>query len=160
MESTGKVSSLLPSFGLYFAPRFSPDGKRLALAVGPPGAGDIQVYDWQRDTTTPLTFTHTNLFPVWTPDGQHIVFRSQAPGRFSLRWIRADGAGEEQPLLEGKDSVVAYSLSADGKLLDFLGSRVDPLLGLWTLPLDVSDPEHPKPGKPLFLRTTREEVEP
>ena len=32
---------------------------------------------------------------------------------------------------------------------------------LWTLPLDVSDPEHPKPGKPeLFLGTPFNEQEP
>jgi Tol biopolymer transport system component len=60
MESTGKLQPLLPSPGLYFAPRLSPDGKRLALAVGAAGAGDIQVYDWQRDTMTRLTFTQTN----------------------------------------------------------------------------------------------------
>ncbi len=31
---------------------------------------------------------------------------------------------------------------------------MDTGLDLWTLPLDVTDPEHPKPGKPeLFLRT-------
>jgi WD40-like Beta Propeller Repeat len=41
-----------------------------------------------------------------------------------------------------------------------MGSGVDTRFGLWTLPLDVSDPEHPKPGKPLFLRTPFEEVEP
>src|ERR1700674_2151806 len=161
MESTGKVSSLLPSFGLYFAPRFSPDGKRLALAVGPPGAGDIQVYDWQRDTTTPLTFTHTNLFPVWTPDGRHIVFRSQAAGRFSLRWIRADGAGEAQPLLEGASNMAPYSFSPDAKRLAFAESGMDTAFHLWTLPLDISDPERPKPGKPeLFLRTPFDEAEP
>ena len=55
---------------------------------------------------TRLTFAQakgsTNVFPVWTPDGKHIAFRSQSPGANSLRWIRADGAGEAQPLLESK----------------------------------------------------------
>src|ERR1700674_5390226 len=100
MDSTGKTQSLLATPGLYFNPRFSPDGKRLALTVGPYERGDIQVYDWQRDTMTRLTFTQANLFPIWTPDGKHIVFRSKAPGHFSLWWIRADGAGETRPLLE------------------------------------------------------------
>src|SRR5882672_10343817 len=37
----------------------------------------------------------------------------------------------------------------------------DTLFDLWTLPLDVSDPEHPGPGKPeLFLRTPFDEYEP
>src|ERR1700680_3963088 len=64
MDSTGKPQPLLAAPGQYYMPRFSPDGKRLALAVGAPGAGDIQVYDWQRDTMTRLTFTQTNLSPV------------------------------------------------------------------------------------------------
>ncbi len=122
--------------------------------------GDIQVYDWQRDTMTRLTFTQRNLAPVWTPDGKHIVFRSQAAGRFSLWWIRADGAGEAQPLLESKDVVVPYSVSPDGQRLAFFdrGVGVDTAFDLWTLHLDVSDPEHPKPGKPeLFLRTSSQE---
>jgi len=159
MESTGKTQPLLAAPGLHFAPRFSPDGKRLALAVGPPGAGDIQIYDWQRDTMTPLTFTHTNLFPVWTPDGKHIVFVSRPPN--SLRWIRADGAGEAQPLLESKGELRPYSFSPDGRSLAFAEMSVDTGFDLWTLPLDMSDPEHPKPGKPeLFLRTPSDEQEP
>ena len=117
MDSTGKTQPLLAAPGLYYNPRFSPDGKRLALAVGPFQRGDIQVYDWQRDTMTRLTFTQKNLAPVWTPDGKHIVFRSQAAGRFSMRWIRADGAGEAQTLLESKDVVVPYSVSPDGQRL-------------------------------------------
>jgi serine/threonine-protein kinase len=161
MESTGKVSSLLPSFGLYFAPRFSPDGKRLALAVGPPGAGDIQVYDWQRDTMTRLTFTQRNVYPVWTPDGKHIAFQSQSGPASSIRWIRADGAGESQLLLESKGALKPYSFSPDAKRLAFAESGMDTAFHLWTLPLDISDPERPKPGKPeLFLRTPFNEAEP
>jgi Tol biopolymer transport system component len=160
MDSTGKTQPLLATPGLYFNPRFSPDGKRLALAVGPFTRGDIQLYDWQRDTMTRLTFAQRALAPVWTPDGRHIVFYSQAPGRFSLRWIRADGAGEPQPLLERKDNVFPYSFSADGKRLAFAEFGADAGWDLWTLPLDVSDPEHPKPGKPeLFLRTPFAEAE-
>ena len=162
-DSTGKAQPLLAAPGLYYNPRFSPDGKRLALAVGPFQRGDIQVYDWQRDAMTRLTFTQRNLAPVWTPDGKYIVFRSQASGRFSLWWIRADGAGEAQPLLEGKNSVVPYSFSPDGQRLAFSQRSVDTPtpFDLWTLPLDVSDPEHPKPGKPeLFLHTPFDGFEP
>jgi Tol biopolymer transport system component len=43
----------------------------------------------------------------------------------------------------------------------FAEEGVDTSFDLWTLPLDVSDPEHPKPGKPeLFLRTPFDEREP
>jgi len=161
MESTGKMDPLLPSPGLYFAPRFSPDGKRLALAVGAPGAGDIQIYDWQRDTMTRLTFTQGNLFPVWTPDGRHIAFGSLNAGTYSVRWIRADGAGEQQTLLQSKGAQRPHSFSPDGKRLAFTEVGGDTGFDLWTLPLDLSEPEHPQPGKPeLFLRTPFNEMEP
>jgi Tol biopolymer transport system component/predicted Ser/Thr protein kinase len=161
MDSTGKTQPLPALPGQYHNPRFSPDGKRLALAVGPYARGDIQVYDWQRDTMTRVTFTRAGVMPVWTPDGKHIVFRSQAAGRFSLWWIRADGAGESQLLLESKGIVKPSSFSPDGKRLAFEEQAVDTGWDLWTLPLDVSDPEHPKPGKPeLFLGTPFNENEP
>jgi Tol biopolymer transport system component/predicted Ser/Thr protein kinase len=171
MDSSGKTQPLPAAPGLYFTPRFSPDGKRLALtlaltvgAVGLFNLGDIHVYDWQRDRMTRLTFTQANTFPVWTPDGKHIVFRSQALGaraRFSLHWIRADGAGEAQPLLESKGTLIPYSFSPDGQRLAFAEFAEDTSFDIWTLPLDVNDPEHPKPGKPeLFLRTPFDDREP
>ena len=52
-------------------PRLSPDGNRLALSV----AGDLFVHDLQRGMATRLTFDAAlNRRPVWTPDGQHIIY--------------------------------------------------------------------------------------
>jgi Tol biopolymer transport system component len=161
MDSSGKTQPLPAAPGPYYNPRFSPDGRRLALSVGPPGGGDIQLYDWQRDKMSRLTFTQRNLYAIWTPDGKHIAFVSQSPGANSMRWIRADGAGEAQPLLDSKFELRPYSFSPDGKRLAFAEMGVDTGFDLWTLPLDVSDPEHAKPGKPeLFLRTPLDEREP
>ena len=162
MDSSGKTQPLLATPGRYFFPRFSPDGKRLALTVGPQqGIGDIQVYDWQRDIMTRLTFTQVNFRAVWTPDGKQIAFGSHSPGASSIRLIRADGAGEAQLLLESKGDPDPHSFSPDGKRLAFAEVGANTGDDLWTLPLDVSDPEHPKPGKQeLFLRTPFDEVEP
>ena len=161
MDSTGKTKPLLATPGPYYAPRFSPDGTRLALAMGPLGSGDVQVYDWQRDTMTRLTFTQKNIRQVWTPNGKQIAFSSRSPGASSIRLIRADGAGEAQLLLESKGDLDPYSFSPDGKRLAFAERRVDTAFDLWMLALDLSNTEHPKPGKPeLFLRTPFTKVEP
>src|SRR6202165_668547 len=110
---------------------------------------------------TGLAFTQANLFPVWTPDGKHIAFLSHPHGGNSIRWIRADGAGEAQLLLESKGELRPYSFSPDGQRLAFAEVGMDTGFDLWTLPLDASDPEHPKPGKPeLFLRTRFNEQDP
>jgi hypothetical protein len=57
-------------------------------------------------------------------------------------------------LLESKAVLGPYSFSPDGKRLAFAQRGEGTEWGLWTLPLDLSDPDHPKPGKPEnFLRT-------
>src|SRR6266851_3778819 len=156
LDSTGKTEPLLATPGAYFTPRLSPDGKRLAVSVN---LNAIGVYDSQRDTMTPLTFKpQFILYPVWTPDGKHIVFAAAAGADTTLQWVRSDGAGESQPLLESKTDLRPYSFSPDGKRLAFAESRAETGYDLWTLPLDLSDPEHPKAGEPeAFLRTAFEE---
>jgi Tol biopolymer transport system component len=152
LDSAGKIQPLLAAPGVYYEPRLSPDGKRLAFSSGT----DIEIYDWGRETRTRLTFATqaVNNCPVWTPDGKHIVFVSEGTGKFSLQWIRADGAGEAQPLLESKNRLGPYSFSPDGKRVAFSEEDAETGADLWTLPLDTGDAEHPKPGKPeLFLRT-------
>jgi hypothetical protein len=76
----------------------------------------------------------------------------RSPGANSIQWIRADGDGEAQLLLESKSPLYPHSVSPEGQRRAFTQSAMDSGLDLWTLPLDVSDPEHSKPGKPeLFL---------
>jgi hypothetical protein len=144
----------------YFTPRFSPDGKR--LAVGLEGKGvDLYVYDFQTDVLSRLTFFGELAYaPVWTPDGKHIVLLLARGDSQSLLWIRSDGAGMAQTLLEGKASVEPHSISPDGRHVAYQQSSK---MGFetWTLPLDLTDPDHPKPGKPEpFAQTAANEVQP
>jgi serine/threonine-protein kinase len=158
LDSSGKTQDLVTAPVALGYPRFSPDGRRLAFVTGV-GGFNIQVYDLARGTMTQLTFA--SLSPVWTPDGKHIAFLTQNSSGFHIQWIRADGAGEAQTLLESKAEVRAYSFSPDGRRLAFTEAATETNYDLWTLPLDTTDPEHPKPGKPeLFLRTPASEFEP
>jgi Tol biopolymer transport system component len=152
LNSSGKIQPLLTTPGAYYFPRISPDGQRLAFAVNSKGS-DIFVYDWRRETTTRLTLDGHSYGPVWHPDGKHIVFRSSSAG-FSLSWVRSDGAGEPQRLLESQHNLLPYSFSPNGQRLAY--QEISPGTGfdIWTLPLNITDPNHPEPGKPeLFLRT-------
>jgi serine/threonine-protein kinase len=86
---------------------------------------------------------------------------SEGSSKSTLQWIRADGAGETQLLLESKNRLYPYSFSLDGKRVAFSEQNAGTGSDLWTLPLDTSDPEHPKAGKPeLFLRTPFSEETP
>jgi serine/threonine-protein kinase len=154
LDSSGKTEPLLAAPGAYGDPRFSPDGQRLAVINGP-GNYDIFVYDLKRETMARLTFAAQDVkHPVWTPDGKHIAFSA----RGGIFWIRSDGGGEKQRLIESKGQLFSDSFSPDGRRLAY--SELNPKTGadLWTIPLDLSDPDHPKPGKPEpFLQTPGQE---
>jgi hypothetical protein len=96
---------------------------------------------------------------VWAPDGKHLIFQSASNG-FTFSWIRSDGAGEPQRLLKQASVVSPWDFSATGQLA-YLERNPETGLDIWTLPLDLSDPDHPKPGEPEpFLRTPRDESVP
>ena len=161
----GKIAPLLAKPAMYYSPRLSPDGRRLAVAVDAGKGMDIVVHDFERDTTSPVTFNaETNADPVWTSDGSHLVFRSLATNSWHLWWIRADGAGGPQPLLAKAGEVgdlSAGAMSHDNRRLIY--SRTDPVTAgdLWIIPVDPSDPDRPKVGQPeLFLRTSANETRP
>jgi Tol biopolymer transport system component len=160
VDSTGKTELLQAPIGLYLTPRFSPDGKRLAFSLASGKSEDIWVKDLDRDTLSHLSFLGgTNRFPVWTPDGKNIVFKSTDPAAPGLYWIRSDGSGEAHRLTGGKSQESPYSISPDGKRLAFhqdggnSGSQ-----DIFTASIE-SDSGHPKLGKAeLFLGTPSLEI--
>jgi Tol biopolymer transport system component len=162
MDSSGKTEPLLSTPKPYYTPRLSPDGRKLAVSDGGIMRGNIFIYDLQRDKMTPLTFDSQGHFsPVWTPDGMHVVYRSHytASGEYALEWNRADGSGQPQRLLTSKTALLPYSISPDGRHVVYITENAG--YDIWTLPIDSSDPEHPKAGKPEPLVTTpANELEP
>jgi serine/threonine-protein kinase len=146
--------------GAYFTPRYSPDGRRLALAMETNGV-DTYSYDFASDVLTRLTFSGGLAYhPVWMPDGKHIVVQSSDRGNHAFLWVRADGAGGARTLLQSKDGIQPESVSPDGRYLayqQFTHSNFDS----WIVPLDLSDPEHPKAGEPqAFAQTAANEIQP
>ena len=71
-----------------------------------------------RITTDPAT---DGPDPVWTPDGERVVFQSDRDGALGLYWRAADGTGEVERLMtiEDVNTVRPTSLSPDGAHLLF-----------------------------------------
>ncbi len=118
---------------------------------------DVYVYDWRHDTMPRLTFNGaTNIEAEWSPDGKHLVYDSDD----GLWWVRADGGGEPQLLLESKGvNRTMDGFSPDGKRVSYSIAVPDRKQDVYTLPLDLTDPEHPKAGKPeVFLRSPAQET--
>jgi len=123
-------------------------------------SSDIYVYELERGTMTRLTFGGLSQLPVWTPDGKHIVFASSANG-LGIGWIRSDGSGEPQRLLTTQNNIVPWSVSPDGRHLAYFETNPETANDIWTVTLDTSDADHPKPGKPEpFLATPSNEYVP
>jgi serine/threonine-protein kinase len=74
-----------------------------------------------------------------------------------IYWIRSDGAGEPQRLFEG-ENLTPRSFSPDGKRLTY--SRGGPDFGIWTVALDLTDPERPKAGKPEQFLASKTALQP
>jgi serine/threonine-protein kinase len=146
LDRAGKTETALAKPAIYSQLRLSPDGRRLALVINSKGT-DIFAYDWQRDAMTRITFDGHSTYPVWSPDGKHIAYVSTAGGS-GISWVRSDGAGEPQRLIQGSNTYYPWSFSPDGRRLAYHLSYAEPGDDLWTLPLDITDPDRPKAGKP------------
>jgi serine/threonine-protein kinase len=157
LDSSGRTQPFRAQAAeLFGPPRFSPDGKRLALSKSEAGNTDVWVYEWERDTMTRLTSeAGADYYPAWSPDGQHIAFSSRrGGGAVNLYWMRTDGSGDVVRLTNSKNSQYTFSFSPDGTRLAFTELDAKTNWDLWTLPLEDVASGHPKAGKPEpFLQT-------
>ena len=99
--------------------RLSPNGRRVALTIGPPGQGQIWVYDLTGAAqSTRLTFKDHNLFATWSPDGKQIAFLSRTGETNHLLVIPSDGStAQAEPLLSGDVTGTPSAWSPDGTFL-------------------------------------------
>jgi serine/threonine-protein kinase len=156
MDPTSEKAEVLPLPPTVYVggARASPDGTRIVVRIAEGPATYISVYELVTQRMTRLTFKGVIPgTPVWAPDGRHLafpLFSSDFAGP-GIYWIRADGAGEPQRLLEGLN--IPSSFSPDGKRLLYFSGPVTgkPDSEISILPLDLSDAEHPRPGKPESL---------
>lgn len=108
---------LIREVNQYANPRYSPDGRRVALSVRMQNATHIWVYDIASNTFTRLTSEGTNVRPEWSPDGTRVVFRSERAGKSAIWWQRADGSRPAELLYEPDVDVFEALISPDGKWL-------------------------------------------
>ena len=99
--------------------RLAPDGNRAAVVVvDGDGSQDVLVYDLVRDIPTRFTFDPArDDHPVWSPDGERVVFASARGGNLNLFWKAADGTGEAERLTTSEVDQFSSSWSPDGTAL-------------------------------------------
>ncbi|MCG6986940.1 MAG: protein kinase [Gemmatimonadetes bacterium] len=119
VDLQGHFTPLLSKPEAYAYPRLSPNGKRIAVAVGTEGRSDILLYDLASGTPTRITNAGTqNDRPEWTPDGRRVLYRSDRTGRSAIWWQPADQSAPAAPLLASEShNFYEGVITPDGKTL-------------------------------------------
>ena len=100
VDARGVARALASEARTYAYPRFSPDGRKIAVGIGAGNRSDVWIFDIASSTPTRLTTAGTvNERPEWTPDGRRVLYRSDADGRSSIWWRAADLSAPPAPLL-------------------------------------------------------------
>ena len=152
-DHDGTNLGTLGAKGSYTDPRFSPDGKLLALTIPDPESGnrDIWILELASGSLTRFTTNPANDWqPVWSPDGKYLAFASDRTPHSSIYRKAVNGDGEEELLVPGGSTGGAFTTdwSHDGRLLAYELDTLDAKEDMWLLPL-VGD------RKPQPFLTTR-----
>jgi uncharacterized protein YjdB len=138
-------------------PAFSADGSRIAYVSTSPG--NAEIYVMNADGTSPTRLTNepsVDGHPVFTPDGQTILFQSaRTAGKQQIWAVNVDGSGLTQLT---RDSVsFAPAVSPDGQTVAYVSIR-NKNYDIWLMSRDGSNqrPFTPTPqvkeSEPRFLR--------
>ena len=126
VDHDGQEEFLDVSAAAYDRPRVSPEGTRVAAEIDEGGTSSIWTADAIRGTLSRVTSEAANDgSPVWTPDGQQVVFTSDRDGELGFFRKSADGTGEVERLatMEGAGILRAYGWSPDRNSLVFNMNR-------------------------------------
>ena len=137
VSRSGQTTPLTPDRKAFANPRFSPDGRRVAIDIADPVSSgrDVWALDVEQRVWSRLTTNGISNRPMWMPDGRRVVYSSND----DLWWIAADGSGRPGSLLVAPGSRFAGGVSPDGRtiVLQETGSASSGIraLALDTLPV-------------------------
>jgi serine/threonine-protein kinase len=82
----------------YHSPRFSPDGRLIALDNTGSDGRDVWVFDREQQQLTRSSFDRDGHDPEWSHDGKHILYLSQRSGTLGVFRVRPGGGGKSDSL--------------------------------------------------------------
>ena len=159
----GKTTALRATPANWSGVQIAPDGHRLAFALADAANFDVWTYDAARDALTRLTFDPgLDSNPVWTPDGQRLVYSAVNGGTAqNLYWQRADGGGDATRLTTSSYVQSPGSWHPSGRFLAFEEIRPQTGSNLLILPVEGDEASGWKPGTPtVFLNAPFNERQP
>ena len=136
-------------------PEISPDGRRVAAECPEPGVSSRDLWVLNATPARPArlaTDTADDSDPLWSPDGNWIVFSRGRPGTRDLYRLPSSGAGQAERLLETPRTKYPNSWSRDRRFILFTSREEETGWDIWVLPSDG-------PAEPV-VRTSAAEIEP
>jgi dipeptidyl aminopeptidase/acylaminoacyl peptidase len=163
VNRAGQTQGSGASAGVYDEMALSPDDKRVAFARPGQSGTDVWLTDLDRRITSRFTFRPLiNNVPIWSPDGQQIVFASARDGLLDLYRRASDASSPDELLLKLNAQPILFpsDWSADGRFLTYYRTDPKTQLDIWTLslgidrrPIGAGHPESAEGGKPVpFLQ--------
>jgi Tol biopolymer transport system component len=142
VDREGRSKGSLAEPGKYSQLALSPDGRRVAVEIADgDGRYDIWLIDVARGVPSRLTTDPGDeREPVWSPDGQELLFTSDAGGDQNILRKRLQSADPAAPLRDGvghtpavRDIPEAWLREKNTLIFLTIGGAER---GLWTAPLD------------------------
>lgn len=114
--------------GMTFAPRFSPDGKKIVMSYSDPDVGNSEIYILDLQTRSTERITNNSGIDVsgsFSPDGKNIVFNSDRAGRRhiyiidnkgkNLRRISREAGSYYTPVWSPRGDMIAFTKQEGGQ---------------------------------------------
>ena len=147
----------------YIDPSYSPDRTRMVFASDRYGSGNYDIFVADADGRNAVRLTTEaamDLQPIWTPDGEHLLFVSARSGTRQLYLMRPDGSTVRQltSLAGGADQP---AISPDGKAVAFTGfpsgrdgqSDIFVVPAAGGAPAAVTDTRDRREARPVYFST-------
>ena len=147
VDRAGRTLADVMEAGWYRHPKLSPDGRRLAIDVYDPRTGtpDIWLRDLERDVSNRLTSSpRTEYFPVWSPDGNRLLYSADWEGPPNLYLCGVDDCEPEVLVPANRLVQNSESWSRDGRYIVFTWTDRSYVEDLWLIDLDDAS-RTPKP---------------
>jgi hypothetical protein len=150
VDRVGRELGTIAEFANPFILSLSPDASRIAVTQN----GDIWVIERSRGVTARLTFDPAfDYSPVWSPDGNNLLFASNRGGTAGLYQKPSSGAGEDELLIKPSLPLNPSDYSSDGRYIAGLHTGKGTSSDIWVLP--TFGDRRPMP----FIRTPSDERE-
>jgi serine/threonine-protein kinase len=151
VDRAGKARSLVNEQRVFRWPRYSPDGRRIAVSAQTgANTGDLYIVRTAAGTTDAgtlerITSDSVSLESEWDPDGRSLVFsrRSRSGEPAHLERIAADGSGKPTLLLSRPSSMFEVAITPDHKTLIWREDASLTARDILSAPLDSLSVVHP-----------------